>query len=128
MISKEDCMKFILNKFPGFKERWQKHLDWWDGEDAGLCNDLSQFSRYVIELIAQKQLENLPQIFSFIEFLMTNGDSEVQNATATCFLENLINVTPEKISANSFVPLLGAESRSYCKAWDKFTGVQTESL
>jgi hypothetical protein len=128
MISKKDCMQLILNKFPGFQERWQKHLDWWEGEEAGLCNDMSQFSRYVTELIVDKQLDNLPQIFDFIEILMIDGDLDVQNAAATCFLENLINITSETIPASSFISLLGAESRDYCKAWDDFTGVQTVSL
>jgi hypothetical protein len=128
MISKTDCMQLVFNKFPGFQERWQKHLDWWEGEEAGLCNDMSQFSRYVTELIMNKQIGTLPQIFDFVETLMIDGDADVQNAAATCFLENLINITPEKIPPSSFIPLLGNESRGYCKAWDKFTGVKTESL
>lgn len=128
MISKKDCIQSMLDKFPGFQERWQTHLDWWEGEEAGLCNNMSQFSRYVTELITNKQVKTLPQIFNFVETLMIGGDSDVQNAAATCFLENLMNMTPEKIAVNSFIPFLGNESRNYCKAWDEFTGVTTEGL
>jgi hypothetical protein len=128
MISKKDCIQSTLEKFPEFQETWQEHLDWWEGEEAGLCNDMSQFSHYVTELIIEKKSDNLPEIFNFVETLMVDGDLDVQNAAATCFLENLINITPEKINPNSFVHLLGTESRDYCKAWDEFTGVTTEGL
>jgi hypothetical protein len=130
MISENECIDIILEKFPGFKGAWQEHLDWWGGETRGFCNDMSAFSNYVIDLLHKnkKNLE-IKTIFLFIEELMTRGTEEVQEATATCFLENLINATSwGTASAGSFVHLLGAESRKYCKAWDEFTGVKTEGL
>jgi hypothetical protein len=123
MIFKKDCMRLILSKFPDFQERWRKHLDWWEGEEAGICNDMTQFSRYVTDLIIYKETDTLPQIFDFIETLMIEGDPDVKDATATCFLENLVNVTPKMISANSFIPLLGKASTDHIRAWDEFTGV-----
>lgn len=57
-----------------------------------------------------------------------HGDEDVQTAAATCFLENLMNRTPELIDPQRFVPLLGHESKEYCRAWDEFCGVRTEGL
>lgn len=60
---------------------------------------------------------------------MLEGDTQVQNAFATCFLENLINVSSGgEISSLDFVRLLGTESKNYCKGWDEFTGAKTEGL
>lgn len=128
MISKKNCMNLIIKEFSGFQEKWNKHLDYWEDDERGLCIDISEFSEYAAELIASRRLDLLPKIFNFIEVLMTEGDQDVQNAAATCFLEHLINITPEKISTDSFIPLLGTESRAYCKAWDEFTEVQTVGL
>ena len=122
-------MKIILQQVPGFRERWQAHREYWEGEDAGLCNDMSEFSEYVVDLIADEQSADLPMIFELIERLMVKGDQDVQNAAATCFLENLINIAgTDRLDAKKYIHLLGPESRAYCKAWDKFTGVYTEGL
>jgi hypothetical protein len=122
-------MKTILERVPAFRVQWQTHLDYWNGEDAGLCNDISQFSHYVTELVVNDQLENLSEIFNLIEQLTVDGDAEVKNAIATCFLENLLNVASTgRVDARKFVNLLGPKSRAYCKAWDEFTGVRTEGL
>jgi hypothetical protein len=128
MITSNQCMELILLSFPGFRERWNEWVAWWDGEESGLSNDMAEFSRYVADLIIQGQNEDLPQIFDYIETLMVEGDNEVKNAAATCFLENLINRSDRSFSPLSFTPLLGPESRDYCKGWDEFTGVKTKGL
>lgn len=129
MVSKVDCMKLILEQIPAFRESWQAHLNYWDGEQAGLCNDVTEFSHYVVELIATEQVDDLKKIFNLIEQLQVDGDIEVQTAIATCFLENLLNVASAgRIDTKKFVDFLGPESRAYCKAWDEFTGVHTEGL
>lgn len=130
MVSKEQSIKLILQKFPGFQNAWQEHLDWWGKETPGFCNDMAAFSRYTIMLLKEKKNEQqLKEIFAFIEELMNVGTIEVKEAVATCFLENFINaVAWGRIPASSFVYLLGEESKKYCKAWDEFTGVKTEGL
>ena len=129
MIAKANCMKLILQQVPAFDERWQAHLCYWDDEEAGLCNDVAEFSRYVMDLVRTDELANLPAIFDLVERLMIDGDNEVQDAVATCFLENLLNAAAaERLDVNKFIHLLKPESRAYCRAWDEFTGVYTEGL
>ncbi len=130
MVTEEQVMNLILQKFPSFNDAWEKHLAWWENDKPGLCNDISVFSRYVIELIQKGESEEkLKEIFTFVEKLMNEGSQKVQEAVATCFLENLINATSwETISPASFVNLLGPESKEYCKAWDEFTKVKTAGL
>jgi hypothetical protein len=129
MISRADCMNTILRRIPNFEERWQAHLSYWDGEEPGLCIDVTEFSDYVADLINQDRLEALPGIFDLIEQLMVEGDDEVRTAVATCFLENLLNVSSAgKLEPAKFTHLLGPESRAYCRAWDEFTGVHTNGV
>lgn len=123
-------MNTILKKFPGFEKKWQEHLAWWGEDVPGLSNDMSSFSDYILELLQNDEhADELKEIFAFIEELMTDGSKEVQEAVATCCLENLINATSwDRISASSFVHLLGKESKEFCKGWDEFTGAKTAGL
>jgi hypothetical protein len=129
MISKAQCMDLIVSGVPEFGQAWEDHKNYWEGEEAGLCNDISAFSDYVGEQINQGKRDNLKTIFDLIEELLTDGDQDVKDAVATCFLENLVNLaSANKLFSPDFVPFLGPNSRAYCKAWDAFTGVKTEGL
>jgi hypothetical protein len=128
MINRRICMELILETDPGFIDDWDSHLEeWkdWKGLPITACSDLSAFADYIDSQITSNQMIPLEPIFNLIEKLMIEGDEEVRTAVATCFLESLQNMnTPQDI----WVPLLGPQSREYCKAWDDFTGVQTEGL
>lgn len=129
MIFKEDCMTIILEKFPEFLDNWKKHLKFWDGEEPGLCNDLSAFSTFVIENLSKMKEERRKEIFNVMEDILCKGEESVKEAVVTCFLENLQNSTePGKFSGKSFVGYLGTRAREYCIAWDKLTGVKTDGL
>ncbi|MFB0533649.1 MAG: hypothetical protein ACETWR_01570 [Anaerolineae bacterium] len=54
MISKEERMKIILQN-----ERWQAHVNYRGNEETGLCNHMSEFSKYAADLIQNGQFANL---------------------------------------------------------------------
>lgn len=129
MILKENCMRIILQKVPEFISDWKEHLMFWNGDEPGLCNDLSAFSTFVIENLAKMDEERKAEVFNVIEYLLLEGEQCVQEAVATCFLENLQNsAEPNKFPTLSFVSYLGQKSREYCLAWDEFTGAKTDGL
>jgi hypothetical protein len=133
MVSENKCFEIILENFPDFKELWEKEIEeTWEGTSPGLCLDFAEFSHYIRDMIAKNNNDDKSTIelaFQIAEMLMNEGDDRVKDAVATCFLENLINaVAWERISAYSFVHLLGKESIEYCKAWDEFTGTKTPGL
>lgn len=129
MISKEQCVELVLRVIPEFKPYWQEHRAEWDGEEPGLCNDMSAFSHYTWQhLVDDNRSGLLPRIFGVVEKLMVEGDQDVQDAAATCFIENLVNrVSWKNATAPAFRHFLGPKSRDYCKAWDEFTGVRTDA-
>ncbi|MCE5318951.1 MAG: hypothetical protein LLG04_16510 [Parachlamydia sp.] len=138
-INQDNCIDIIIEKFPKSNVFFSRALkkDIHDEFDESyeplprksLHGEMAEFSDYVSELL-QKDTESqyIKDIFNFMEFLLAEGDDMVQNAVATCFLENILNRTPEKIQPHTFVPFLGKQSREYCKAWDSFTGVYTQGL
>ena len=128
-IEQDECMKLILSKVPEFEAAWRDHLNYWEGEEAGLSNDVAEFSRFVVRNIATMEEAKKQEVFSLIEFLLTEGDEVVKTAVATCFLENLMNaMSANRLSHEDFVPFLRKKSRAHCKAWDEFTGVTTPGL
>ena len=128
MYTEENFINIIIENFPDFQIDWEENLEFWGGDPRGNCNDMSVFSRYVVKLIENGNTGNLKKIFDLIEDFMVNGNSEIQTITATCFLENLINMTPEIIPSEAYIHLLGKKSKKYCIAWDEFTGVKTDGL
>jgi hypothetical protein len=133
MVSEPEVLEVFLKSFPDFKIIWEKEIgETWEGNSPGLSLDMAEFSHYIEDLILENNSKNestIKKAFELAEKFMLEGKNRVQDAVATCFLENLINaVAWEAIPASSFVHLLGEESRKYCIAWDDFTGVKTEGL
>ncbi len=129
MVSNNNCMNLILDMVPEFKAAWQDHLDFWGSDQAGLSNDMAEFSSFLIANIEKISEERKQDIFLFAEKCLEEGDESVKDAIATCFLENILNaVSDEAISPEIFIKYLGEKSKEFCKSWDEFTGVSTPGL
>ncbi len=128
MITTENCIIKVLQTFPAFQSHWENYIQSWEYQTPGICFDLTTFGDYVVNVLKDKQTldSNVQVIFDFIETLLTEGDNEVQDATTTCLLENIVNSTG--VETKRFIPYLGKLSKQYIKAWDEFTGVKTEGL
>jgi hypothetical protein len=46
VISKEQIIPQLLEECPGFRVTWNEHVTYWNGEQAGIYNDLSESLRY----------------------------------------------------------------------------------
>ena len=118
-----------LNNFiPGFKEHWNSDDAGFNfGKDSDVYGVFCEFSHLVTEQLEAGTLENRIQLFIFIESVIVEG-GDPANAACTCFLENILNITPDSIDPDSFVLYLGPKSAEFCRAWDEFTGVKTRGL
>ncbi len=70
MITVENFMQIILQKVPKFTEHWQKHLAYWEGDERDPCIDITSFSRYVVDLIINEELSQLPIFVNLSEALV----------------------------------------------------------
>ncbi len=122
-------MSYIFQNVPQLYKKWQEHLDFWDKEEPGLCNNLRPLIQLTIDSIEKRDSDCLIRIFNTAEELLVIGDSDVKNAIATCFLESLVNISSAgAISSLSFVNFLGKNSKIHCKKWDESTGARTIGL
>ena len=113
---RNNCLDLITEKFPAFQSILKSYKSEYDEESLGitLFGGMAKFSDYVSNLMIQNEHNSseINEIFSYMEFLLVNGDENVQNAVATCFLENILNKTPEQINPKRFVKYLGPKSQA----------------
>ncbi len=126
-ITEKRCIGLMKENFPKFHSYWETYIRN-HGSDLGITIQMLPFCKYTIDAIKSNDEVEIEKIFSFVEFLLCNGDDDVQTAITTSYLEGLMNKDPDEIQFVSFVKYLGKNSKEYCKAWDEFTGVKTKGL
>jgi hypothetical protein len=132
MISRpEQLLNELVSLCPEFSQAWSEEAYLWvndEGKPCMPCGVFAAFSHYIADRLRSGNMAGLHEVFEFVEGKMSDEDEEISTAAATCFLENLMNRTPDDVAPQAFIPLLGAESREYCRAWDEFCGTRTEGL
>jgi hypothetical protein len=111
-----DVMPRLVAEFPGFRARWEKHLEYWEGKPAGYYNDITQFVYFVVrDLYPSGRIEEVKHAFDLMEYLLKNGSHGVRELVVIGFLEDLQNLASQQ-AKEALVPFLGPKSR---EAWDE---------
>jgi hypothetical protein len=107
-----DTISSILTAFPAFSERWVKHLESWSGEPAGPYNDMAEFVHFVVEDLYDKgKLDEVRNVFLFMEQLVASGDQKTRDLIGFGFFETLQNVASWQPYGNkAFEQFLGSTS------------------
>ena len=93
MIRKEDMIPMLLDACPGFRKRWQEHVIFWNGEAAGVYNDIGEFVSYLLESYKQGRTECVQAAFDTLERFLVDGDAETIERAAIGFIEDLQNAS-----------------------------------
>lgn len=107
----------ILEMFPEFKDRWgsEDNLFREDNGSFTLCGLFAEFSHFVRERLFDFNQDRKSTLFAKVETWIASDSSELNEAVATCFLENL---TGEELSSE-LRPLLGPKSLEYFESWNR---------
>jgi hypothetical protein len=113
-----DVMPRLVAEFPGFRPRWEKHLEHWEGKPAGYYNDITQFVYFVLrELYPSGKTEEVQHALDLMEYWLKSGSKGVRELVVTGFFEDLQNLASQHpFGKEVFVPFLGPKSR---EAWDE---------
>jgi hypothetical protein len=113
-----DVMPRLLAEFPGFRPRWEKHRESWEGQPAGSYIDISQFVSFVVEdLYTIGKTEEVQRAFDLMEYWLNNSNASVRALIVIGFFEDLQNLASQQtFGEEAFVPFLGPRSRV---AWDE---------
>ena len=123
-INREAAVKILLNSHAGFKKHWDEHLEFWEGDEPGITNDLSVYVGYVVDLVLSKNLVELAVASEIIEHLIVEGDEDVLYGATIGYLEGITNSLSHKEDKHTslFNSYLKPRSREFCKELDKFWG------
>ena len=111
-------MSRLVAEFPGFRPRWEKHLELWKGKPAGSYNDITEFVYFVVrDLYPSGKTEETKHVFELMEYCLKNGDKSLRELVVIGFLEDLQNLASRQaFGKEAFLPFLGPKSR---EAWDE---------
>jgi hypothetical protein len=117
-----DVMSRLVEEFPGFRPRWEKHLALWKGEPAGNYIDIAEFAHFVVEeLYASGEPGRVQHAFDLMEGWLANGDRGVSDLVIIGFLEDVQNIASwQTFGREAFVQFLGPKSRD---AWNELERV-----
>lgn len=106
-----------------------KVKDQWSPEAPPATLHMIEIAHAVAKNATELSSDQLRRFFASIESALMNGEQDIKDVIATGFLEALL----AKSSAGCLdfavlIPFLGPATRSYCCAWDEFTGVDTPGL
>ncbi|MBX3293691.1 MAG: hypothetical protein KF881_12465 [Acidobacteria bacterium] len=92
MIDRVAMMESLIVACPGFAPTFDAFLaEWADEPELPYYLPLGDFSRYLIQLLANDERDELITAFRMIEQLHVDGDKYVREAATIGILENLQN-------------------------------------
>ena len=114
-----EVMPRLIAEFPGLRlhPRWEKHLEFWEGEPAGNYNDITQFVYFLVQdLYPSGKTEEVQRAFDLMEHWLNTSNVNVQELVVIGFFEDLQNLASRQpFGKEAFIPFLGLKSR---EAWD----------
>lgn len=115
MIEPTEIIPTLLDTCPGFKQSWEKHLEYWDGKEAGIFNDTAEFVHYMVRCYETGDQAPLPSVFQTIEGFLVQGTEDTKQITILGILETLQCVASHySFGEDVFIPYLGPQST---EAW-----------
>lgn len=113
----QEAFETILTAVPDFQPRYQRFLSDWQGEDTPWYLAMGELAHYVIETYEEGDTTHYQELFSAVERVLQNGDSEVQNLIWVGLLEAIQNIASNQSSSpDVFRAWLGPQSLI---AWDE---------
>ena len=122
MLEKEQLIPQLLQAFPEFQDRWNKHVEHWGEQEAGSYNDMAEFVVFVIEdLYDKRKHEQLELVFQQMEEFLKACDQEARDVVVLGFFETLQCVASHRpYGKRAFVRFLGPLS---AQAWEELNAL-----
>jgi hypothetical protein len=121
MITQDQVIPLLLAACPGFEPAWREHLEWWEGEERGVFNDISAFAEYIIDCQIAGNTGDFEAAFVAIKRILNEGDENARAAASIGALESIqVQSTHQAFGPTAFLPWLGPKSR---EAWDAIEAV-----
>lgn len=116
MIEAEAIKSHLIDLFPQFESEWESDHNCFREDDGSFTHHglFAEFSHFIRDRFPELAPDKIRQLFAEVEGWITSGQADVENAVATCFLENIAG---ESISPQ-VREQLGPKSREYFDNWN----------
>jgi hypothetical protein len=89
-IDRTNCMEIMLQEFPAFRTQWDLHLESWNSLiDRPIALDIAEFADFVVDIICNGDDREIDRIAATTELMLEQGDSVIEYAFRTLFLEQI---------------------------------------
>lgn len=86
-----DAILLLKTSCSGIDPYWKEYMEFWqDEEERGFYNDISVFSRYVVDRYAEGQTQDFDEIFGAYEYINENGNAAAKELAIIGFLEGIL--------------------------------------
>lgn len=124
-IAASDLISLLLEAAPGARHDWDAHLQRWNGESAGLYNDVTVFAQHLVDSHARGDMEDHAAIFTLVELVLTEGDEEAVALATWGLLEDIQTLTSHhSFGTSAFTVWLGPRSGI---AWQEIAALWADS-
>lgn len=120
-------MPLVLAAMPSFQRTWEQEVrEAWADEDppTGRLDylDASAATRHAVARLARGKRAEVQAFLAVVERLHVEGDQYVQELATIGYLEDFQAAVQRRpgLSYNDVLPLLGAESRKWWEAVERF--------
>lgn len=115
---KREQLDRIVNSVPGFSGQWAAFRSEWETEgELPLYVGMSELAHYVVESYSDGRTNELTNLFSTIEDVLQNVESDVEDLIAVGLFEDVQNIASHReFGAAPLRQLLGPRS---LKIWDE---------
>ena len=121
MITGTQVVFLLLEACPSARPRWEEHLAWWKGEDAGAFNDVAVFAHHIVDSYSNGLTDEYPAFFAAVERILEEGDEQARRLASIGALEDIQTISTHRtFGPAAFVGWLGPKSRA---AWDEIDAV-----
>lgn len=120
----EEVVPAFLSACPGITARWERHLEFWEGEPRrGHYLDIAVIAHHLVDRFAAGDTSEFPAAFALLERCLAESDMEVQELLVIGLMEGIQNVASHQpFGMTVFEPWLGPKSRvaweELCSFWD----------
>jgi hypothetical protein len=117
MSANQEAFETIIAAVPEFRPRWQAFLEDWHGKETPWYLAMGELAHYVVEVYERGDLAQFKDLFSAVESVLRDAESDLQNLIWVGLFENIQNIASHRsFGASVFRPWLGPQSLI---AWDE---------
>jgi hypothetical protein len=114
-MTPQELLDRLVALFPDFRSYWDGPDNYFRNEDGSfsLHGVFAEFSHFFKERYGSFQPDRIVALGEFVSACMASDDPDLDNAAATCFVENIVGEDCERELAHH----LAGQARDYWKGW-----------